>query len=150
MDMAQLWISTIQEPCSVFFLYDIQSSGQGCALQSFFSVVHQIGCPRMNVDHVNYWAGALAVISRRGTLTPQCAQPGGHFRDVSAETVSANKLSASWSLLLSACTTQQFNLLSIEGQGKYEWYMMIRILVGPLCFKLLLSLWVCQESRSEG
>lgn len=31
-DMAQLWISTSQEPCSVFFLFE----GQGCVFAVFF------------------------------------------------------------------------------------------------------------------
>lgn len=69
---------------------------------------------------INYLAAALAAVSRRETLTPPCAHPDGHFRGLSAETVGTNKLSASWFLLLSACTLQQFNLLSIEDQGKHE------------------------------
>lgn len=67
---------------------------------------------------INYPAAALAVVSRRETLTPQCVHPDCHCRGLSAETVSktvsTNKLSASLFLLLSACILQQLNLLSIE------------------------------------
>ena len=113
-------------PAKNLALYCFNLQGRAVSLLTIFSIVCQTGSPLMSMDHVNYWADALAVSSRKCTLTPQRAQPGGRFRDVSAETVSANKLSASWSLLLSACTIQEFNFLCVEGQGKYEWYM-IRI-----------------------
>lgn len=62
----------------VLFLWHATSRAGLC----FFSVVHQIGFSKWML--INYLAAALAVVSRRETLTPQCAHPDGHFRDLSA------------------------------------------------------------------
>lgn len=49
-DMAQLWISTSQELCFVFFFCDIQPPGQGCVLTVFFQHCTPHRFLQMNVN----------------------------------------------------------------------------------------------------
>lgn len=101
------------------FFCDIQPPGQGCVLIVFFQHCTPNRFLQMNVDYLSNCCSSCGLQERLSLPSVPIQMP-------LQRSVCEHK-QASWFLLRSACTLQQFNLLSIEDQGKHEWCMINRI-----------------------